>query len=112
MNKYFVLYLAPAATIEKMMANMTPEEREAGMDEWAQWMKKHREVLADMGAPLGKTKRVTSQGVADAKNEAVGYSIVLAESHEAAAQLFADSPHLQMQGATIDVMAIGSAPEM
>lgn len=112
MKKYFVLYLAPAAVIEKMMANTTPEEQKTGMDKWAQWMKSHKEVLADMGAPLGKTKRVMLQGVVDVKNEVVGYSIVLAESHEAAAQLFADSPHLEMRGATIDVMAIGAVPEM
>jgi hypothetical protein len=39
-----------------------------------------------------------------------GYSIVQAESHEAAAALFANSPHLTMPGATVEVMEIMPMP--
>lgn len=112
MNKYFVLYLAPPSVIEKIMATTTEEERKKDMDAWTQWMKNHKEDLVDPGAPLGKTKRVTFQGVVDVKNDVLGYSIVQADSHESAAELFADSPHLQMEGTTIDVMKIGEMPSM
>jgi len=102
----------PVAVMDKMMATTTPEEREAGMGEWRQWMKDHREDFADMGAPLGKTKRVSAAGVEDVRNEMAGYSIVQANSHEEAAQMLSDSPHLKMEGATIDVMNIGEVPPM
>ena len=106
MKKYFVLYMIPIASLEKMMAETTPEQRKAGMDEWGKWMKKHASEIVDMGAPLGKTKRVSAAGVADVKNEVAGYSIVEAQSHDEAAALFKDNPHFQMQGAYIDILDI------
>ena len=54
----------------------------------------------------GKTKRVTSGGVSDTKNDIVLYSIIEAESHEAAAKLFEDHPHLQIPQSSIEVMEI------
>jgi hypothetical protein len=112
MSKYFVLYLAPVASIEQMMANSTPEQMKAGMDAWMGWMKNHEGALADMGAPLGKTKRVTAAGVSGVKNEVTGYTIVEAESHEAAAKMCEGHPHLQVPGAYIDVMAVMPIPGM
>ena len=110
MKKYLVLYMAPIAEMEKMMANSNPEQQKEGMIEWRKWMETHKDMLTDMGAPLGKTKRVTSSGVTDAKNDVGGYSIVQAESHEEAAKLFQDSPHFQIPGGYIDVVAIGEMP--
>jgi hypothetical protein len=54
----------------------------------------------------GKTKRVTSGGVSDTRNDIVLYSIIEAESHEAAAKLFEDHPHLQIPQSSIEVMEI------
>jgi hypothetical protein len=49
--------------------------------------------------------------VSDTKNEVCGYTIVEADSHEAAAELFKSSPHLtNMQGATIDVLECMEMP--
>ncbi len=104
--------MMPAATIEKMMKNTTPEERKTGMEEWGKWMKKHKKDLIDMGAPLGKTKRVDKNGITDAKNEIGGYSIVKAKSHEAAAALFKDNPHFKMDGAYIEILDIVAMPDM
>lgn len=102
--------MAPIAEMEKMMASGSPEKRKEGMAEWVKWMEAHKSSIADMGAPLGKTKRVSSSGVADTKNDVGGYSIVRAESQEEAAKLFQDSPHFQIPGAYIDVIAIGEMP--
>ena len=112
MSKFFVLYLAPVSAIEEMMANSTPEQMKAGMDAWMTWMKSNENALADMGAPLGKTKRVTAAGVSSVKNEVTGYSIVEAESHEAAATMLVGHPHLHVPGAYIDVLAIMPIPGM
>src|ERR1700741_5045247 len=101
MSKFFVLYLAPVASIEKMMAESTPAQMQSGMDAWMSWMKSHEKALAEMGAPLGKTQRVTASGFSSVKNEVTGYSIVEAESHTDAAKMMEGHPHLQMPGAYI-----------
>lgn len=54
---------------------------------------KHQASIVDNGAPLGKTKRASQQGIANVTNLMTGYTIVQAESHEAAAKLFENHAH-------------------
>jgi hypothetical protein len=97
MKKFMVLYMASSADFEKMMENSTPEQQKKGMDAWMKWMGKHEKSLVDGGAPLGKTKRVDAKGASNTKNGVGGYSIVQAQSHDAAAKMFGkDHPHLKM----------------
>ena len=112
MSKFFALYLAPVSSIDEMMANASPEQMKAGMDAWMNWIKSHQSALVDMGAPLGKAKRVTASGIANGRNEVTGYTIVEAESHEAAAKMFEGHPHLLVKGAYIDVLAVTPIPGM
>jgi hypothetical protein len=113
MKKFLVLYMAPSAQFEQMMKNATPEQQQKGMDAWMKWMGANKASLADGGAPLGKTKRVDTSGTKDAKNEAGGYSIVQAESHDAAAKMFGnDHPHLHVPGAWIEIVEIMPIPGM
>jgi len=76
---------------------LTPEERAyrdaRGLTALAAWDAAHRDVIVHDGGPLGPTKRVTAEGVADAVNELTVYTVVRAPSHEAAARLFLDHPH-------------------
>ena len=108
MKKFFVLYMASSADFQKVMADMgamTEEQKSAGNKEWEEWSKGTNVV--DMGAPLGKTKRVKADSIADAKNEVGGYSIIEAESHEDAAKKMQSNPHFKMiPGGWIDVMEI------
>ena len=55
------------------------------------WAKENEASIVDLGSPLGKTKRIDPKGISDAKNEITAYTIVQAESHEAAAELFANA---------------------
>lgn len=110
MKKYFVLYLAPIAAIEEMMKNSTEEDMKAGMEKWMKWMKDNESIFVDMGAPLGKTKRVSEDRISDAKNDVTGYAIVEAESHAAAAKLFEGHPHFELPGSTIDVLEVTQMP--
>ena len=49
----------------------------------------------------------------DTKNEIGGYSVVQAESHDAATKVFGkDHPHLQMPGAWIEIIEIMPLPGM
>ena len=58
----------------------------------------------DVGAPTGKNKRVAKSGVKDVRNEVTGYSVVQADSHDAATKMFKDNPMLQYPGAYIEVI--------
>ena len=107
-----MLYNAPTASMEAMMKGMTPEQQKASMGEWMQWMDEHKASFVDMGAPVGKNKRVTQGGVADVRNEVGGYSIVQAESQEAAAKLFEGMGHFQIPGAYIEVMRLADMGKM
>lgn len=112
MKKFLVLYRMDMEEMRKMMASTSAEERKKKMGEWEVWMKKNMASFADPGGPAGKTKQVAASGASDTRNDIGGYSIVQAESHEAAAALLADSPHLTMPGATAEVMEIMPMPGM
>jgi hypothetical protein len=61
--------------------------------------------------PLGKTKRVTGQGIEDVSNQLSGYTIVRAASHEAAAKLFEKHPHFtNLPGECIEIMPVLPIP--
>ncbi len=106
MKKYFATYLAPAAVIAEWRMSTDETKKKEGMDAWKKWMKGNEKMFADMGSPLGKTKKVTKDGVSDSKNELTGYSIVMAESPEDAAKMFADHPHLMIPGSSIEIMEV------
>ena len=113
MKKFMVLYMASGPEFEKMMKNSTPEQQKKGMDAWMKWMDANKTSIVDGGAPLGKTKRVDSDGASNTKNEIGGYSIVQAETAEAATKLFGkDHPHLQMPGGWVEVIEIMHIPGM
>jgi hypothetical protein len=113
MKKFVVLYMASGPQFEKMMKNPTPEQKKKGMDAWMNWMNANKTSIVEGGAPLGKTKRVDSNGASNTKNEIGGYSVVRAESHEAATKIFGkDHPHLQMPGAWIEILEIMPLPGM
>jgi hypothetical protein len=104
MAKFLALYMAPVGAMDEMMKNTTKEQRDAQMQMWQKWMDEKKSSIVDMGAPLGKNKRISSGGVSDTRNEVGGYSIVEAVSHDAAAALFSDNPMLEMPGAYVEVL--------
>lgn len=111
MKKFMVLYMAPVAEFDKAMKDFTPELQKAEMDRWMKWMTANQQSIADGGAPLGKTTRVDKTGSSSARNDIGGYTIVQADSAEAAAKLFnGDHPHLTMPGAWIEIIEIMPMP--
>ena len=79
--------------------------------EWGRWLSDHSHMLTLTEAG-GKTKRVTVSGVSNTKNDIILYSIVEAESHEAAAKSFENHPHLQIPQSSIEVMEVRSMGRM
>jgi hypothetical protein len=107
-KKFLVMYLIPASVMQEWLKTEASERKAAEekmKGEWDQWMSAHSAMILSTDAG-GKTKRVTSGGISDTKNDIVLYSIIEAESHEAAAKLFEDHPHLQIPQSSIEVMEI------
>lgn len=111
MKKFMALYMARASAVEQMM-KATPDQMKAGMDEWMKWAKSNDKAIVELGTPLGKTKRITSAGVSDTKNEITGYTIVQGDSVESVAKIFKGHPHLQMDGTSIDLLECIDMPGM
>ena len=110
MEKFLVMFLAPASVMAEWMKKPEEERKEAETKmkaEWDEWMKAHEGMIKETKA-AGKTKKVTSQGVEDSRNDLMMYCIVEAESHEVAAKAFEGHPHFTIPEATIEVMAIRS----
>jgi hypothetical protein len=115
MKKFLVLYMAPASTMEEW-AKTDPEKRKAEEQkmrgEWEKWTAANKKMLSGMTAGAGKTKRITAEGIIDTKNDVMLYSVVEADSHEAAAEAFKGHPHLGIPGGWIDIMPINPLPGM
>ena len=110
MKKFMAIYTGSPQAIEGYAKRFPNEEaRKAndkkGMDAWMKWAKEHEGSIADGGTPLGKTKRVTKDGIADVRNNVAAYTIVEAESQEAAARMFLDHPHFTIfPGDGVEIM--------
>jgi hypothetical protein len=105
--KYFtVLYIAPVNTLDEWMKKPETERKEVEakmQQEWGTWLSEHKDAVLNT-ISFGVTKRVSKNGIEDARNGLMLSSYVAAESLEAVAELFKDHPHLGIPGATIEIM--------
>ncbi|HUO44813.1 MAG TPA: hypothetical protein VMT94_07885 [Burkholderiales bacterium] len=113
---YLAVFLG-SKTSQKMKAwnALSEPERQKkqkeGVAAWKAWAEKHQAAIVAMGGPLGKTKRVTLRGIEDASNEMGAYTVVRADSHEAAARLFENHPHFAIfPGESVEVMPVLTIP--
>lgn len=95
---------------------MTDSERNAkvekGLAAWKDWMEKHKQAIVYEGGPLGKTKRVSQNGITDVSNDLAVFIVVQAPSHEAAARMFEGHPHFTIfPGESAEVMPLLPVPE-
>jgi hypothetical protein len=105
--KYFTaIYMMPVSALEAWMQKPESERKDEEAKvrgEWDAWMAAHKDAVQNTIA-LGKTKEVGAQGISDIKNGFMLSSYVAGDSLEAVADIFKDHPHLQLPGATIQVM--------
>jgi hypothetical protein len=110
MKKFLVLYKASPAAFQQMM-KATPEQQKAGMDAWMAWGKKAAASIVDMGAPLGKSLRLTPTAASPITNDLGGYSILQADSKEALAELLKSGhPHFMMPESSIEITELMPVP--
>ena len=115
MKNFLAIYTGTPEALEKwkQLPAAEREKREkAGFDAWMQWGTEHAKAIVDQGSPLGKTKRASSGGISDVRNNIAGYVVVQAESHEAAAKLFAKHPHFSLfPGDAVEIMECLPLPD-
>jgi hypothetical protein len=115
-NTYLAVFLGSKTSPHMAAWNALPEaERNAkqqdGIAAWKAWAEKHQAVIVGMGGPLGKTKKVSQRGIADISNEMGAYTVVRADTHEAAAKMFESHPHFTIfPGESIEIMPVLPIP--
>jgi hypothetical protein len=90
MSRFLFLYAGPATPMENLTAEQAAEQQQA----WGQWIERVGPALTDMGAPFGARSAVADDGGSSAASELNGYSIVEANSIEAARELTHNHPFL------------------
>lgn len=111
MAKFVFIYHAPQTPAEATPP--TPEQMQEVMGAWMAWADRVGEGLIDLGTPLAGGVNVTPEGTSPSTREVVGYSLIEAESMDAALELAAAHPHLNMPGGcTIEVHEAQPLPGM
>ncbi len=78
-----------------------PAEQERIMAEWGAWYGKMGESIVDGGTPFGASKNLTGNGVGEGPlgdTPATGYTVISADSLDAAAVASEDHPHISHGG--------------
>ena len=94
MAKYLVLNRSKVSAAEQM-EGASPEEAQAGMEAWMQWAGKVGDAMVDMGSPL---QTVATVGGPNDGPYISGFSVLQADSAEAAKARVDDHPHLTSPG--------------
>lgn len=115
-DTYLAVFLGSRTGAKMSAWNALPEEQRRakereGMAAWKAWVEKHQEAIVGMGGPLGKTKKVTQRGIEDISNELAAFTVIRAQSHEAAAKLFENHPHFAIfPGEAVEIMPVLPIP--
>jgi hypothetical protein len=107
--KNFLAVFTGSAEAKARWETLGESERQArhaaGFAAWGEWVAKHKGSIVEGGSPLGRTKKVSMSGVSDIRNNLAAFTVVRAESHEAAAKLFENHPHFTLfPGEGVEVM--------
>ena len=115
-NTYLAVFCGSKTSARRAAWDSLPEsDRRArernGIAAWKAWVDRHQNAIVAMGGPLGKTKKVAERGVEDTSNNLGAFTVVRAESHEAAARLFERHPHFTIfPGDSIEIMPVLPIP--
>ena len=90
----------------------TPEEDQEGLEAWKKWASSLGAALVNPGTPVGATKVLTKDGVSDnpSPHPIMGFSVIEAESMDAALELLKDCPHMHMFEGTLEVSEMMQMP--
>ena len=115
-DTYLAVFVGDRSGAKRKAWDALPEvERKAreqeGIAAWKAWVGKHHAALVEMGGPLGKTKSVGENGIADISNALGAFTLVRAASHEDAAKMFENHPSFAIfPGEAVEVMPVLPIP--
>jgi len=115
-NTYLAVFLGSKSSARRAAWDALPEadrraKEQQGMAAWKAWVEKHHAAIVTMGGPLGKTKKASQRGIDDVSNELAAFTVVRADSHEAAAKLFDKHPHFSIfPGDAVEIMPVLPIP--
>ena len=83
----------------------SPDEQQGIQDEWGAWYGKMGPAVTDGGNPFGASKSLSGPGAAatdgPGDTPATGYTVIEADSLDAATAACSDHPHLDHQGVSL-----------
>jgi hypothetical protein len=116
-NTYLAVFCGSKTSPRRAAWDALPEsERRArereGIAAWKAWVERNHGAIVAMGGPLGKTKQVNQRGIDDTSNQLAAFTVVRAESHDAAAKLFERHPHFAIfPGDSVEIMPVLPIPD-
>ena len=104
MGDFAVIYYASPAVREQAQ-NAAPEDMKGAMEAWGAWAERCGDALVYAGSALMGGLRMTAHGGSPSRpSDVIGYSVLQADSMEAAVALLKDHPHLGWgEGCDIEV---------
>lgn len=116
MKSYLAVFTGSPDAMAKWQS-LPDAERKArekkGGAAWHAWAEKNAPSIVELGGPLSRTKRISAAGISDIRNNLGAFTVVRAESQDAAASLFIDHPHFAIfPGDGVEVMEILPIPSM
>lgn len=116
MPRFVAVYTMKPEDVVAFRARPRSEQEaidKAGLKAWKEWCKRNATAIVATDVMVGKTRRVTKSGIADAQNQIAGFVIVEAADIDAAAGLFQDHPHITVfPGDGVDVMPDVTGPPL
>ncbi len=114
MKRFLAVYTGTPGAMARWntLSESEQQQRTAlGVAAWKKWAADNAASIVEGGGPLSRTKQVTASGIADIRNNLAAYTVVQAESQDAAARLFLNHPHFTIfPGEGVEVMEVLPVP--
>ncbi len=114
MKNYLAVFTGSPAAMsrwDKLSESERAEKQIAGMAAWKKWVLDNEKSIVELGGPLSRTKLVSSAGISDIRNHLGAFTIVRADTQDAAAHLFLNHPHFSIfAGEGVEVMEVLPIP--
>ena len=114
MKRYLAVFTGSPAALSRwdtLPDGERAQKQAQGVAAWKKWASDNAAAIVEMGGPLSRTKLVSHDGISDIRNNLAAFTVVQAESQEAAAKLFLDHPHFTIfPGEGVEVMEVLPIP--
>jgi hypothetical protein len=92
--KFLILYRSPMSA-EQRMKQASPDQMKGSMQEWMDWKSRNEDAVIDFGMPLKGDKYIAGGVVKDSDSDIRGFTLIQADSVDAAVELLKDHPHFK-----------------